>query len=284
MLTTEIQQHRFPIQNGATSLASVLAVASPTAPLLVFAHGFAGNKDENGLFSEASDYFVDRGFSVLRFDFRACGENKGAFKAVRLPDLVADLRNVFAYIESTPSLQWLPIGFVGFSLGAGIGLLAELRVQAYVFWSPAIYTRTDMVPRYQAEVKEKGYVIKGDIEVSKDFIGDLSSDIIADRLRGITAPVLLIHGTADQRIPYSSTERAFKTLRKKSKDCRISVISGADHSFRNNVRARRQLFSTSLEWLQRKLPRTVQDHSGQWHNGTHGSLSQPQHDSAEVLI
>lgn len=255
MLTNKINQNSFWVQSADGQLASVLTIASPTAPLLVFSHGFAGNKNENGLFSTAVDYFSRHGFSTLQFDFRACGENKGSFKKVGLLDLVGDLDSIFRYIKLQPSLKNLPIGLIGFSLGAGIGLLSKPPVDTYLFWSPAIYTKSDMVPRYLPEINERGYVVKGGIEVGKKFIYDLDSDRIPNALSGVGVPTLLVHGTRDERIPHTSTQRAARLLKETSCESEILLVDGADHSFRRELHFREVLLSASLKWLDKHLPR-----------------------------
>jgi alpha-beta hydrolase superfamily lysophospholipase len=248
-----IEQHKLVIGSEGATLSATLALAGRAAPLLVLVHGFAGNKNESGLFTEAARYFGENGFSVLRFDFRGCGENSGSFKRVRLHDLIADLRSVFEYIKSDPHLEPLPLGFIGFSLGAGLGVLANPPVDSYVFWSPAIYTKTDMVPRYRPELESRGFVIKGSIKVSKEFIHDLDSEAIPHSLRAVRAPVLIVHGTGDQRIPYKSSEKAIRALRNAPAKADIILIPGADHSFRNQPYSRQRLLSESLTWLQRGL-------------------------------
>lgn len=247
---TSIHQQEITIRSGERKLAADLSLASKTAPLLVFVHGFAGDRNEKGLFTEARDYFVERGFSVLRFDFQACGDSTGSFRRVRLNDLVDDLQSVFSHIRSDVSLSSVPVGLVGFSLGAGIGLLAGVPVATYIFWSPAIYTKTDMVPRYKTELDCNGIIIKGDIEVSKEFIHDLDSNAICHSLDSVGVPVLLIHGTEDQRIPWTSTERAGQRLARFT-HAETVLVPGGDHSFRTSSQLRQRVFSASLDWLRR---------------------------------
>lgn len=274
----KFQNHKFSVLSDGEPLAADLALAGPRAPLLVLAHGFGGNKNEGGLFTQAKHYFGQNGFSVLRFDFRGCGENSGSFKRIRLQHLVNDIHSVFSYIKSNRRLEALPVGFVGFSLGAGIGLLAGLPVDAYVFWSPAIFTRTDMVPRYLHELDAKGFIIKGNIKVSKDFIHDLNSDAIPNSLRSVRSPVLIVHGTSDQRIPFYSSEKAKALLQGTARRSKVVLIQGADHSFRNDPYCRQQVFSESLNWLQESLFERLADSdlSARFHPQV--SNHHPQHD------
>ncbi len=238
------------------SLSAKLNCVSETDPLLIFAHGFAGDKDEKGLFSEASDYFLDQGFSVLRFDFRGCGDNRDSFRNVRFLDLQTDLENVCRFIEKDLPLRPESIGFVGFSLGASIAILANPKsVKAYAFWSPAMFTDKDMYPRYDTpeirdELSRKGFFVKSGVEVGPGFLCDLKENSVRKKIQGISRPVLLIHGEADARISVSSTKEASRLFRKRANIC---IIPGANHSFSNNPVTRSYAFSATANFFQKHL-------------------------------
>lgn len=254
----EAEEQRITISSDGHKLAAALTGADTQTPLIVFAHGFGGDKNEKGLFLSARDYLCGSGFSVLRFDFRCCGENSGSFRDVRVQDLVSDLQNVFGYIRESPALSGRAIGFVGFSLGAGLGILAGIEARSFVFWSPAIYTETDMAPRYEtpeiaSERAKLGYMRKGLLDVGDQFIEDLKSGAIGDRLSTVHCPTLMIHGDADQRIPFASSVRAIKALSETNRRCRLRKIPGADHAFRNGRQTREWLFSATAEWFSKCL-------------------------------
>lgn len=238
------------------SLSAKLNCVSETDPLLVFAHGFAGDKDEKGLFSEASNYFPDHGFSVLRFDFRGCGDNRDSFRNVRFLDLQTDLQNVFRFIEKDLPLRPESIGFVGFSLGASIAILANPKsVKAYAFWSPAIFTDKDMYPRYDTpeirdELSRKGFFVKSGVEVGPGFLCDLKENSVRKKIQGICKPVLLVHGEADARISVSSTKEASQLFRRRANIC---IIPGANHSFNNSPVNKNYVFSASAKFFQKHL-------------------------------
>lgn len=253
-MITSVNEEVFRIDSGSEELAAVLRIASSAAPLLVFAHGFAGSKEENGLFVDAADFFLERGYSTLRFDFRACGSNSGSFRTVRITDLVADLKSVFSFIREQQELRSCPIGFVGFSLGAGIGVLANPKVKAHAFWSPAIYTETDMFPRYNTtdlirEQERYGFILKGRTEVGLGFIQDLRQNNISQQLHRLAAPVLFVHGDADERIPWESSRQACHSVKRGAFKC----IPSGDHSFRRSAQARAYLFSATLAFFEKHL-------------------------------
>jgi len=251
-----LSDQRIEIPSGSLSLAAKLTVLSPCAPMLILAHGFAGDMDENGLFVEARDFFAGMGFSVLRFDFRGCGASDGDFRKVGLKDLACDLSSVVKYVRSQADLRPTAIGMVCFSLAAGVAILANTsRIGAYAFWSPAVYTDRDMVPRYRSrevleQVARRGWFMKAGQRVAGAFIEELASRQIEDAIAHFRHPVFLVHGSDDQRIPSASSQKLVRHLAPTS---RLILIPGADHSFRSNSQNREWVFTATATWLNKRL-------------------------------
>jgi len=246
------------IPSDGITLAGRFTVLSPTAPAVILCHGFAGDKDEKGLFVAARDFLAGHGFSVLRFDFRGCGESEGDFRTVSLDDLASDVSNAVKYLRSCKHVAPNAIGLVGFSLAAGVALLANPRkVNAYVFWSPAIYTSRDMAPRYQTpdmlrDIGRYGCFKKSGLQVGKEFFDELNSPRIELAVPSFHRSVLIIHGTDDQRIPFTSSNKLMQHLPKSSK---IALIPGADHSFRSSAIHKEWLLSATVAWLRERFSR-----------------------------
>ena len=252
MQDRDLLDQRLTIPNGAAGLKAKLSLVSPGQPLLILAHGFAGNKDENGLFTAARDYFSGCGFSVLRFDFRGCGENDDSFRATRLVDLQSDLEAVVAYARSL--ITHSRLGLISFSLASAVSILVNPRVKAQVFWSPAIDTNHDMYTRYQTgeileNIRTRGYFVKAGLEVGPQFLEDLKSNQVIASLSKFSCPTLMIHGTADERIAWTSTlavSRRFPVL----KLCRIP---DAGHSFKNKPEFRELVFSATAGFFEKQF-------------------------------
>lgn len=234
-------------------LSAILNNGRSNSPLLILVHGFAGNKDENGLFIEAEDYFSSKGLNTFRFDLEGAGESEGDFKETTLKKQESDLESAISHIIALyPSIK---IGVVGFSLGASIAVLNNNpKIDFYIFWSPALYPASNMFPRYNTseilgELHEKGYVQKGNLKVGTKIIDDFKACDLEKDIKNLTKPVLLVHGTKDPRINYQSTIKAKPLFPNSS----LEIIEGANHSYKENSQHRKILFDKTYEWLQSQI-------------------------------
>ena len=224
------------------------------APIFVLIHGFAGNKDENGLFIEAEEYFSKRNVTVFRFDFEGAGESEGDYSQTTLSKQADDLESAIDYL-----VQRFPendLCLIGFSLGATVSILKnDPRIKAYVFWSPALEPSKDMYPRYNtSEVQDKlssvGFIDKAGLRVGGNILTDLRDCQLEPCIRGLQKPVLLIHGTADKRISFKTT-KYYRTIFKNSK---MVLIKKANHSYKNKAIYRKKLLDETFTFFQKHFP------------------------------
>lgn len=224
-------------------------------PVVILAHGFCGNKNENGFFVQAATNFYKHGYAVLRFDFRGCGDSEGEFEKVRLRDKQRDLLATVQFIKSkSDELDCDNIAFVGFSLGATLGLLANISdIKTFAFWSPAFSPRNDMYPRYMndqvlEEIDRYGYFTKSNLKVSKYFLEDLATCDTTDIIENFHKPILVIHGKKDQRISWQSSEAAFNKIKDKHNKL-IKYIDEGSHSFKENLHNRLEVINSTINWF-----------------------------------
>ncbi len=224
-------------------------------PVVILAHGFCGNKNEKGFFVQAAKSFYKHGYAVIRFDFRGCGNSDGDFVNVRLADKRLDLTATVDFIKSQNKLLDSDrIAFVGFSLGATLGLLSDIPdFKTLAFWSPAFFPCNDMYPRYinedvVREINQKGYFVKSNLKVSKLFLEDLALCDTTTQIESIDKPVLVIHGRKDKRISWKSTEIAFNMLKQKNNDKLIKYIDDG-HSFKENLSNRSVVINSTIKWF-----------------------------------
>ena len=233
-------------------LAYVLNRVSPKKPVLLMVHGFAGNKDENGLFVDSSTFFEKRGYNVFRFDMTGVGESKGEFMHTSLEKQISDLSRALGYIKQE---RYPRIGLIGFSLGATISLLNNPEgVDALALWSPALFPSRDMFPRYDTEevrreLLERGYIPKSGLKVGPAIINDLRTCDLVPAMKSVQKPVLLVHGTEDSRIDYRNTQSAIGYFPNAS----LQLINGANHSYKGNLVHRLEVLTKTCDWFDKQL-------------------------------
>jgi len=224
------------------------SISSSTCLILV--HGFKGFKDW-GFFPYTAEYFADKGYFVLSFNFshNGIGESKLEFTEL----------NKFA--ENTISLEVSELvqiikayknGFfndnvfgkiclIGHSRGGAVSLLSSLieSVDAYIVWASV-----DKLDRYtnrqKIEWKKQGFVevlnsrtnqmmrmnvsLLEDIETNKS--GSLS---IEKAVKELNKPLLIVHGEQDLTVPVAEGEQIFNWSNKSKAE--FETIPAAGHTF-----------------------------------------------------
>ncbi len=156
--------------------------------------------------------FLQQDFNLLVFDFRYFGESEGAYStagAKEIQDLLAGL----AYLENRGLKK---IGVWGFSMGGAVALMASAQsnaIKAVVSESSYadLYSMARETYRYLSILKVPLATLTG--WWAKLFLGvDLHEASPVVKIRGSRLPILLIHSTTDQVIPFSHAERLKEAL------------------------------------------------------------------------
>ncbi|EGL83033.1 alpha/beta hydrolase fold-containing protein [Caldalkalibacillus thermarum TA2.A1] len=214
----------------------IMETPGPAQGVLVFAHGYSGNRLEKPLpaLALARD-LVESGFHVVMFDFRNSGESEGNMTTVGLyekDDLISVVQSMkVRYLD-------LPLGVIGFSMGAATALQAaaeEPLIEAVVADSPFRDLKA-----YLAENLSHWSGLP-DFPFTPVILGILPRLIGIDpaevsplrAIEEIEVPVLLIHGTGDEAIPYSNSEAIYANGH--PDDVQLWIAEGAGHVRTYNV-------------------------------------------------
>jgi alpha/beta superfamily hydrolase len=155
----------------------------------------------------------ERGFPVLRFNFRGVGASAGEHDYGR--GEIADVKTALDYMQERFSL---PIVFAGFSFGAAIGLRAA-------------------VPHRRVEVLAAlGIPVNAD---GREYTYAL--------LRESKRPKLMLSGGNDEFASVAELEKVFAEAAEPKK---LAVIPGADHFFTGRLDEMRTALS---DWLRETL-------------------------------
>jgi fermentation-respiration switch protein FrsA (DUF1100 family) len=191
-----------PGANG-DSIAT-LYLANPDAPLtILYAHG---NAEDLGVVAPMLEELRRHGFAVLGFDYRGYGASTGG--PTTTTGATHDMESVYRYAERTLGVHPSRLVLYGRSVGGGPAsdLAARLPIGGLVLESTftsafVVMTRIPLLPF--------------------DRFPNLR------HVRKVHAPVLVIHGTADEVIPVSHGRRLYDA----ANDPKQSLwVDGAHHN------------------------------------------------------
>lgn len=155
---------------------------------------FHGNADNISIRLPKAKEWVDRGISVFLVDYRGYGKSGGEIK--RGEDLYEDGKAAFDWVRQR-GFHPSQIVLYGESLGGvpAIRLGSEEKCKAVILEAPFTSTK---------ELAKKHYGLTPPDFMIKDFLFDNESEITK-----LKTPLLVVHGTADEIVPFEMGKRLF---------------------------------------------------------------------------
>jgi len=200
--------------------------------------------ERQGSFQQLSD----RGFTLFLV-------RHGSSPLFKVPDAVIDVRKALAYVvknAGTWGVDPARLGVFGGSAGGHLSLMLGDAAEAQVGSSGTSEARVAAVVAYFPPVDLQAIVGPNDRFPALDFDPELADDI--SPLLYVSAddpPTLLVHGTADQLVPISNSERMSEALEKAGVATNLVVIEGAGHGFRGESEA--TATEAMIEWFETYL-------------------------------
>lgn len=207
---------------------------------IIACHGLFSNK-ESDKFVTIGERFAKEGITVLRFDFRGCGESDGTIEDTTITGRREDLNAALSFIRIHVPSTAHNIGLLGSSMGGYISLLAassDKMVKAIVAWATPFSfdgLREAIANSNSTQLKEDFYLDAGQYKADK-FVPQVKN-------------LMLIHGDSDETVPLEHA-KMLNQLAEEPKQ--LEIIKGADHSF-SNIKLRKKAISYSLKWFKKHL-------------------------------
>jgi pimeloyl-ACP methyl ester carboxylesterase len=205
---------------------------STNAPTVVLGHGVTGHKDRPLLLAVAAS-LANHGFNALRFSFAGNGASEGRFEESTLTKEVDELRAVF------DTLPTAPVGYIGHSMGAAVGVLHVSKDSRPKFLvSLAGIAHTAAFAQRQFGLLQPGMDRmwdKPDCPLSQAYMDEMQRvGSVVEAARQIHIPWLLIHGNRDDVVPIQDSH----DLRAVAPQATWQEVDGADHTFSGDHMAR----------------------------------------------
>ena len=208
-----------------------------------------------------------QGWHYTRFDYRGHGQSDGDAAAFTLSDWLDD---TLAVIDA----QSQPCVLVGSSMGGWLATLAALRVPAQAQGLLLIAAAPDFLQELVSPQLTAAHIWdlqQGQaIELANRYDSPhpitqalIDSGIALSLLQGsaleqLHCPVRLIHGTADNDVPFELSVRLMDKL-PSGHDARVSLLHGADHRLSDE---------SSLTYIQSELRQLVAQLENNSHNNS----------------
>ncbi|MGD9902559.1 MAG: alpha/beta hydrolase family protein [Vicinamibacterales bacterium] len=224
---TAAGRHQVTIAADGVVLGGVLYRPDTTEarPALIVLHGWlpAGSNGAATVEARAQRYAAD-GYVALALAMRGWFPSGGVDDCgLHQPD---DVVRAAEWLRGLPGVRADRVGLVGFSQGGQVALLAaarDTRIRAVT----AVYPVTD-VARWKTTTTNPD--IPGYVTAVCEPAGTAPRSPVT-RASGIAAPVLLVHGDADTRVPTEQSVLMRDALAAAGRPVALLLVPGAQHGF-----------------------------------------------------
>lgn len=206
------------------------------APAVVFVHGGGWMRGDPSQAAGNALHFAKIGIATVSISYRLA-------PAHRFPAPLHDVRHGLRWVRAHASELGIDperIALLGLSAGAHLAVLAHLARDLADLAPDLPPDLRDVSESVRAVVAHYGPYDLGRrrSDMVDALLGGKADDAEWTRLAsplmhaaGATAPVLLIHGTADQLVSWRESERMHAVLREAGKAAELLVLDGAPHAF-----------------------------------------------------
>jgi pimeloyl-ACP methyl ester carboxylesterase len=219
----------------------------PPRALVVLAHGVTAHKDRPWLVTLA-DALADAGLPSLRVSFAGNGASEGRFEEAVPSKEVDDLGCVL------DALEWWgieSIGYAGHSMGGAVGVLraaSDPRIACLVSLAGMVHVDA-FFQRHFAHLPPGAPMLgKPECPWSPALADDAARiGSVTEQAAAIHVPWLLVHGDADELVPYQDARDAAAAAGGRPE---LVTLPGVDHRFTG---AMPQVVDAVVPWLRERL-------------------------------
>ena len=220
------------------------------SPLMIISHGFTGHMEERHILA-AADTVRSLGFAVLRVELYGHGRSGGSFHDHDIRKWVDELT---AIIDRTRRLDFVSeIWLCGHSQGGLAVMLAAVERKDSVkgliplspAWTiPAGARQGDILGMRFDPAQIPDEVPLGDgVNISGNYLRIAQAIDAEAAIRAYAGPVLIVHGTADETVPYACSEQAAALY----KHCTLVPVEGDTPCFDRHLE---KMCAAVRDWLE----------------------------------
>jgi dipeptidyl aminopeptidase/acylaminoacyl peptidase len=250
-------------QNGDVTLAGTLDLPAGKGPFpaIVTTHGSPPLTRNDWYTLMVSNFFVQHGYAVLRYDKRGAGESTGEYPEVgtenseALNNLADDALAGVQFLKDHELIDPNMIGVEGFSQGGWIAPLAASKSSDVAF-AISVSGPTASVGQeiYYSDLTEGGTLLGEASDMARDYTGP-HGYVPETALQNLDVPSLWLFGAQDDSIPVPlSIEILDSFISKQDKDFTYIVYPTGTHGMVDaDTGAYYPFLLDALNWLDEKF-------------------------------
>jgi dipeptidyl aminopeptidase/acylaminoacyl peptidase len=254
----EPEVHRFQSFDGETIPAFVARPKSfegEKPPVIVMIHG-GPEGQTTAMFNPISQYFLHRGYAVVAPNVRGSigyGKRFQHLDDVRKRlDSVKDLEALHRWMGSigldTDRAVLYGGSYGGYMVLAGLAFQPELWSAGIdIVGISSLVTFLENTAPWRRKFREREY---GSLETDRDFLNEVSPLTHIDK---IEAPLFIIHGRNDPRVPVGEAEQIHKVLREKGVPTEMVIYDDEGHGLQK-LKNRLDAYPKAIDFVDRVLP------------------------------
>lgn len=255
--------------DGTALHGTLRAAPSPRLGAL-FVHGITVDREEDGFYTQFAESLASAGIASLRFDFRAHGKSGGRYEDLTLSGVINDIGSAHeALSDSLP--DGTPRVIIAASFGGGLSACwasdNESLLDGLVLLNPLLnygkrmlfdkpfWEKGALAEGARADLDRRGWLPHGEFKMGRALLNELFQIRPHERLKGLSVPLLAIHGSSDSMVPHEIAKRCVSECQ----DSEFVTVEGADHGFTHpgdedfehpeTEKFRKGVLEKAIEWM-----------------------------------
>jgi len=195
----------------------------------------------------------DHGYHVFLYDSRRHGDSGGTYCTYGFYEK-HDTSTIINYLETRDDIRVGKVGLFGTSMGAAVAIqvaAVDKRVHAVVAESGFATLRTVFDDYQKRMIRLPWHYLRNIVIKRSEHIAHFKANAVSplDAVRDVHIPIFILHGTADNLIKYTYSEKVFHNT-DKPKD--LWLIPGAKHDDMAEVGGK-EYYGRILGWFDKAL-------------------------------
>lgn len=227
-------------------------------PVILDVHG-GPESQRRPAFNDAVQYFLDNGYAVFEPNIRGSTGYGTSYAALddgrnRL-NAISDIRAGVEWLHHQPAVDEEGIAIQGSSYGGFVALLSAASHPE--LWSAVVDIAgiTNLVSflentgDWRRELREAEY---GSLDDDYDFLQSISP---INNIENIEAPILVVHGKKDQRVPLDEAKQLVAEAERNGVAIESLLLDDEGHQFKS-ASTRTEIYQRVAEFLERTVKET----------------------------